>query len=91
MDKAEDQVILTTFQARLLPRNFFFLITKSLYKIVAELLHKAQKYMNAENAVTTEGLMTKRKWDEGTSHNLDREETRGTWRALDKKNLRSKA
>lgn len=41
VDKAEDQVILTIFQAWLLPRDFFFSITKSPPKIVAKLLHKA--------------------------------------------------
>ena len=61
VDKVEDQVILTTFQARLLPGDFFFLITKSPLKIVSELLHKAQKYTNAEDAETAKGVMTKRK------------------------------
>ena len=61
VDEAKDQVILTTFQAGLLPGDFFFSITKSPLKAVAELLHKAQKYMNAEDAVTTKGVMTKRK------------------------------
>ena len=43
--------------------------------------------MNAEDVVTTKGVMTKRKRDEGTCHNLDRKkETRGTGHALDKKN-----
>ena len=51
VDETEDQVILTTFQARLLPEDFFFLITKSPPKTVAKLLRKAQKYMNAEDAV----------------------------------------
>ena len=51
VDETEDQVILTTFQARLLPEDFFFSITKSLPETVAELLRKAQKYMNAEDAV----------------------------------------
>ena len=41
VDEAEDQVILMTFQARLLLRYFFFSITKSPPKTVAELLHKA--------------------------------------------------
>ena len=57
----EDQVILTTFQAGLLLGDFFFLITKSPLKIVSELLHKAQKYMNEEDAVTAKGVTTKRK------------------------------
>lgn len=41
VDKAEDQVILTTFQAGLLHGDFFFSIAKSPLKIVAKLLHKA--------------------------------------------------
>ena len=41
VDEAEDQVILTTFQAGLLLGDFFFLITKSPPKIVVELLRKA--------------------------------------------------
>ena len=61
VDEAKDQVILTTFQAGLLPGDFFFSITKSPLKAMAELLHKAQKYMNAEDVVTTKGVMTKRK------------------------------
>ena len=72
VDEAKDQVILTTFQAGLLPGDFFFSITKSPLKAVAELLHKAQKYMNAKDAVTTKGVMTKRKWDKRTSHNPDK-------------------
>ena len=51
VDKVEDQVILMTFQAGLLPGDFFFSITKSPPKRVAELLQKAQKYMNGEGAI----------------------------------------
>ena len=51
VDEAEDQVILTIFQARLLPGDFFFSITKGQPKIVAKLLRKAQKYMNVEDAM----------------------------------------
>ena len=64
VDKAEDQVILTTCQARLLPGDFFFSITKSPPKIVAKLLRKAQKYMNAEDAVLAKEMKGKRKRDE---------------------------
>lgn len=71
VDEVKDQVILTTFQAGLQPEDFFFSITKNLLKTMAELLHKAQKYMNVEDAVTNKGVTTKRKRDEGTSHNLD--------------------
>ena len=69
VDEAEDPVVLMTFQVELLLGDFFFLIPKCLPKTVAELLHKAQKYMNAEDAVITKGVTTKRKRDEGTSHN----------------------
>ena len=42
--------------------------------------------MNAEDAVIAKGVMTKRKRDEGTSHNPDRKkETWGIRHALDKK------
>ena len=41
VDEVEDQVILTTFQAGLLPGDFFFSITKSPTKTVLELLRKA--------------------------------------------------
>ena len=86
VDEAEDQVILMTFQAGLIPGDFFFSITKSSPKIVAELLHKAQRYMNAKDTVIAKGVMTKRKRDERTSHNPNRkEETQGTGHALDKK------
>ena len=75
-------------QVGLLPRDFFFSITKSPPKTVVELLHKAQKYMNAKDAVIAKGVTTKRKRTEGTSHNPDRKkETWGTRHALDKKNL----
>ena len=86
MDEAEDQVILTTLQVGLLPRDFFFSITKSSPKIVAKLLHKAQKYINVEDAVIAKRVTAKRKRDKGTSHNPDRKkETRGIRHALDKK------
>ena len=86
VDEAEDQVILTTFQAGLLPRDFFFSITNCLPKIVPELLHKAYKYTNAEDAVTAKGVTTKRKQDEGTGHNPDRKkEARSIGHTINKK------
>jgi len=56
----------------LLPRNFFFSITKSPPKIVAELLRKAQKYMNAEGVMLAKEMKGKRKRDERTSNNHDK-------------------
>ncbi|XP_075633719.1 uncharacterized protein LOC142606220 [Castanea sativa] len=74
VDEVEDQVILTTFQAGLLPGDFFFSITKSPPKTVVELLRKAQKYMNAEDAVLAKEMKGKRKRDEGTNNNRDKKE-----------------
>ena len=51
VDETEDQVILTTFQAGLLPEDFLFSINKSPPETVTELLQKTQKYMNAEDIV----------------------------------------
>ena len=72
VNEAKDQVILTTFQAGLLPRDFFFSITKSPPKKVAELLQKAQKYMNAKDAVLAKEMKGKRKRDKETSSNCDK-------------------
>ena len=55
-----------------MPGDFFFSITKSPPKTVAELLRKAQKYMNAEDAVLAKEMKGKRKRDEGTSSNRDK-------------------
>lgn len=40
--------------------DFFFSITKGPPKIVAELLHKAQKYMNVEDAVVPKEITGKK-------------------------------
>ena len=57
--------------------DFFFSITKTPSKTVAELLRKAQKYMNAEDAMLAKEMKGKRKRDEGTSNNRDKKkETR---------------
>ena len=80
VDKGEDQVILTTFKAGLLPRDFFFSITKSpqkmvvelLQKTVVELLQKTQKYMNAKDAMLAKEMKGKRKRDKETSSNRNK-------------------
>ena len=61
----------------MLPRDFFFSITKSPPKTVVELLQKAQKYMNAEDAMLAKEMKGKRKRDEGTSNNRDKKKK--TW------------
>ena len=86
VDEAKDQVILTTFQAGLLLGDFFFSITKSQPKTVVEFHHKAQKYMNVEDAVLAKEMKGKRKRDEGTSSNRDKKkETRNVRQTTRKK------
>ena len=53
---------------------------------MAELLHKAQKYMNIKDDVSTKEMASKRKRDERTSYHLDRKkETQSTRHIIDKK------
>ena len=57
VDKADDKVQLTTFKAGLKSREFVVSLAKNLLKTMAEMLLKAQKYMNAENTlVAIEGV-----------------------------------
>ena len=51
VDKAEDQVQLTTFKARLRSKDFVVALTKSPPESMTDLLMKAQKFMNAEDAL----------------------------------------
>ncbi|XP_023922393.1 uncharacterized protein LOC112033855 [Quercus suber] len=52
VDEAEDQVQLTTFKAGLRSKKFIVALTKSPPALMTNLLMKAQKYMNAEDALT---------------------------------------
>ena len=86
VDEVEDQAILTTSQAGLLPGDCFFSINKSPPKTVAKLIRKAQKYMNSEDAVLVKEMKEKRKRDEGTSSNRDKKkETRSVRQTVGKK------
>ena len=70
----------------MLPRDFFFSITKSPPKTVAELLRKPQKYMNAKDTVLAKEMKGKRKRDEGTSSNHDKKkETQSVRQTIGKK------
>ena len=70
----------------MLPGDIFFSITKGPPKIVAELLHKVQKYMNVEDAVVATEITGKRKIDEETSrHPKKKKEMRSVRQILDKK------
>ena len=70
----------------MLPEDFFFSITKSPPKTVAELLRKAQKYMNAEDTVLAKEMKGKRKRDKETISNRDKKkETRSVGQTTGKK------
>ena len=51
VDKADDKVQLTTFKVGLRSRDLVASLTKNPPKTMAEMLLKAQKYMNAEDAL----------------------------------------
>ena len=51
MDEVDDKVQLTTFKAGLKSREFVVSLAKNPPKTMAEMLLKAHKYMNAEDAL----------------------------------------
>ena len=51
MDEADDKMQLTTFKAGLRSRDLVASLVKNPPKTMAEMLLKAQKYMNAEDAL----------------------------------------
>ena len=51
MDEADDKVQLTTFKVGLKSKEFVVSLAKNLPKMMAEMLLKSQKYMNAEDAL----------------------------------------
>ena len=73
VDKPDDKVQLTTFEAGLKSREFVVSIAKNLPKTMVKMLLKAQKYMNVEDAlVVIEGMekpKKKRKEKEGEKKN----------------------
>ena len=56
IEEADDQVIMTTFQAGLNNPNLVFSLGKTPPTSMKDLLFKAQKYMNREDALTAKGL-----------------------------------
>lgn len=56
MDEAEDKVQLTTFKAGLKPEEFVVTFAKSPSDSMTEVLLKAQKYMNAKDALVAIGM-----------------------------------
>ena len=65
IDEADEQVIMTTFQAGLINLDLVFSLRKTPSTSMTDLLFKAQKYMNGEDALTTKGLTDKQKKDKG--------------------------
>ena len=63
IDEADDQVIITTFQARLNNPDLIFSLGKTSPTSMMDLLFKAQKYMNEEDTLTAKGA--RRKTEEG--------------------------
>ena len=51
VDEADDKVQLTTFKAELKSREFVVSLAKNSPKMMAEMLLKAQKYINDEDAL----------------------------------------
>ncbi|XP_075633730.1 uncharacterized protein LOC142606232 [Castanea sativa] len=77
VDKADDKVQLTTFKAGLKSRKFVVSLTKNPPKTMAEMLLKAQKYMNAEDtlaAIKDEGKTS----DKGGKEDNQRGRKRGS-------------
>ena len=57
VDEADDKIQLTTFKVGLKSREIVVSLVKNPPKMLAKMLLKAQKYMNAEDALETiEGL-----------------------------------
>ena len=71
-DEAEDQVLLTTFQAGLRSEDFLFLITKNPPTTMADLLLKAQKYMNAKDVLATKEIIKRPRKEKESEYRPDR-------------------
>ncbi|XP_075663069.1 uncharacterized protein LOC142632577 [Castanea sativa] len=61
IDETDDKVLVTTFTNRLQPGEFFFSIYKNNLKMMADMLYKATKYMNAEDAMIAQGGRPKKR------------------------------
>ena len=66
IDEMDDQVIMMTFQAGLSNPDLVFSLGKTLSTSMTDLLFKAQKYMNREDALSAKGLAGKRKKEEAS-------------------------
>ena len=82
VNEADDKVQLTTFKARLRSRDLVASLAKNPSKTMAEMLLKAQKYMNAEDALAAikdiekPGYGIRRKDDERRGQKRERPDCR---------------
>ena len=61
IEEANDKVLVTAFTNGLQSREFLFSIYKNDSKMMADMLYKATKYMNAENAMIAQGGRLKKR------------------------------
>ena len=64
IDKGDDRVIMTTFQAGLVNPNLIFSLGKTIPMSMIDLLFKTQKYVNEEDVLVAKSLTGKQKKDE---------------------------
>lgn len=58
VDEADDKVVPTTFIGGLQTTKFFYSLSEKSPNTMAELMHKAQKHINAEEAMAARGKET---------------------------------
>ena len=61
IDEADDKVLVTAFTNRLQSEEFLFSIYKNDLKTMTNMLYKATKYMNAEDAIIVRGSRLKKR------------------------------
>ena len=84
VDEADDKVQLTTFKAGLKSKEFVVALAKSPPQMMAEMLLKAQKYMNTKVALAAIGEENKPKEKEGVREDwMGRKRERGDRQNLD--------
>ena len=87
VDEADDKVQLTTFKVGLKSKEFVVLLANNLPKMMAKMLLKSQKYMNAEDALAAmEGVektkeKKKEKEDDRRGRNRDQADQQNTERS----------
>ena len=77
IDEADDKVLVTAFTNGLQSGKFLFSIYKNDLKTMADMLYKATKYMNAEDAMMARGGRPKKKErQDDPNHNKGRKSAR---------------